>query len=338
MKSTHIKFLKKTLPDKLPKGKEMKYLMYEHFCQDMKGITSLPSLKRKTENAFVVGTFNVHFFQRGFSGTCLANSMKEFIEFMKEQQPDFMLLQEVPCWDISKSMMDIGYRIAVVADCPECHVLPEDLQVFDMNNKSRLCKYTMKDRRLRTMIVYRATERKNPWTLVSSEYIPIDERKGRVSLATFSNEEDRLIGLISVHLSVRCDPSRRLNEIKNLIRYCNSNLKACDLIVVAGDFNQAVESDYTPEYWKILAKDMTRAQVPLSDGVSEFMSKHNFSCSFKACKLPVPAVTCWGASRVDWVYFRDQSEGELRISDAKIIGTDISDHAPLFSTFSFVKR
>ena len=336
--SSYIQFLKETPKEKLPLDKDLiKKLMYKHFCQDMKRIASSQSSWRKTKkNAFVVSTFNVHFFQRGFSGTCVSNNMKDFLEFMKKEQPEFMLLQEVPSWDISKPMMDIGYRIAVSASCPECHELPEDLQVYDMDNKPRQCKQVMKDRRLRTMIAYCVTK-KNPWSLVSTKCVRIDERKGQVSVATFSNEEGRLIALITLHLSVRCEPSRRLNEMKHVIRYCNSHLKACDMIVVAGDFNQAVESDYTPENWKILAEDMKRARVPLSDGVSTFMSKHNFLCSFKACGVPVPVVTCWGASRVDWIYIRDQSEGKkLRIEDARVIGTDISDHAPLSSTFSFM--
>lgn len=207
--------------------------------------------------------------------------------------------------------------------------------MYDLNNELSRCKDVLKDRRLRTMIAYRVTQ--NPWCLVSSESVNIDKRQGQVSLATFSNKDRRRIGLISLHLSVRCDPSRRLSEIKHILKYCNLHLKTtCDALIIAGDFNQAVETDYEPEHWKILSQDMKRSGVPLSDGVAELMSEHNFVCSFEACNLACPVVTCWGASRVDWIYFRDQSGGDLSIKNASLIGSDISDHAPMLSTFSFV--
>lgn len=98
----------------------MKESMYKHFCKDMKRLRKTETRKKKDKGT-VISTFNVHFFQRGYSGICISNNFKDFEEFLSKEQPEFVLLQEVPSWDISKYLKNIGYSIAVSASCPECH-------------------------------------------------------------------------------------------------------------------------------------------------------------------------------------------------------------------------
>ena len=104
---------------------------------------------------------------------------------------------------------------------------------------------------------------------------------------------------------------------------------------IVGDFNQPNECDYTPSEWAVIADDMTRAKLELSDGAMDAMRAKGFTPSWEAAAVarPLAASSAWNGAVVDYCYVSQgmatDGTSALEVESTYFLHTLASDHLPL---------
>lgn len=240
------------------------------------------------------------------------------LEILKELNPDVVLLQEViPTDEILTAFKAMGFAHTILAGSSDAHVLPATQPSFP-------------NQRLHVSVLCR-----EPAVVDSQERISMGS--GAAAFTSFhiagASQQPLRIGVVSLHLSVRCPPEARKAEAEAVLDFLRKEGTTFDLTVVAGDFNQPSELDYPSEDWAILAQDLTKAQLPLTDGVVVMMRNAGFTPSLGRDLLhgfgfPVRS-TAWNGAVVDYIFF----QGNAEVAFSSPYFTLASDHLPLVADF-----
>ena len=134
---------------------------------------------------------------------------------------------------------------------------------------------------------------------------------------------------------------------------------------MGGDFNPPNQEDYPAEEWAAIAADMTRANLPLTDGVRAELRRAGFLPSFELpvepslaarggggesseggtsapTRPPLPATTAWNGAVVDYLFAQQSSSDRppptaLEHEATYVHHTSVSDHLPLVVDFRISK-
>jgi endonuclease/exonuclease/phosphatase family metal-dependent hydrolase len=313
-----------------PRGASVKTMMYDAYLADIQaGATALhdqiptrpaAAASSAAPSSLRVMSYNVHFFQRGYSGEQGGDNRAEVSAVIAELQPDVILLQELCCpadWAGSEdgaAGVDLnaercaallkllnpalGYAYATVAPEPDVHVLPESL-------------HCAPGVRLAVGVLSRL-----PLLECAAPPLGGDSNgsaaRAVVELRDPSGGSYRL-GLYSVHLSVRCPAELRLEEVQGVVRDADAFLQlvggdggagaaaaagTMDGVLLGGDFNQPCARDYPPEIWAAMAQDMAGAKLPLCDGVAPFLRGGSSTVGGGGSSVAAAGVA---AAHGDWV-------------------------------------
>jgi endonuclease/exonuclease/phosphatase family metal-dependent hydrolase len=168
----------------------------------------------------------------------------------------------------------------------------------------------------------------------------------------------------SVHLSTRCSPSKRREEIRAVARHAADVARAHSTAsrapplatLLGGDFNQPNAADYPADEWRAIAADMRAAGLAEDDGVMGSLRRLGYVPSWErpeAHPRPMGATSAWNGALVDYVYVRSErgSQGSsvprtgsdgadararqptLQVEATYVYGTLASDHLPLVVDF-----
>jgi len=301
-----------------PVGMRLKDFMYDCFKRDVSagqaGNAAIGShagftANSSSRNTLRVMTFNVHFFQRGFSGVVLGDALDEALSIVARLNPDILMLQEVPPSLLPKlqqrlAALDLPHGVS--AGSADVHILDPSVGVYARER----------------LHVYLASR----LPLLHSAAVPMLD--GHAAFAELDLGAGASAYVYSVHLSVRCPGSKRRDEVGAVLQHVASLGEPHKLTLIAGDMNQPNEDDYPPLEWSAIAQDMQRAKLDLSDGAMECMRSKGFVPTFEAAATPgpLPATTAWSGALVDYVYVR-----AARVLATHTFHTLASDHLPLVS-------
>jgi endonuclease/exonuclease/phosphatase family metal-dependent hydrolase len=130
------------------------------------------------------------------------------------------------------------------------------------------------------------------------------------------------IWVIGTHLD-HLDGDLRKKEISILLEDLKSNVGEDERIIVAGDFNQQRQQDYTPVEWKRISDSMKRRYVCEDDGVSAMLQNMKFKCAWSDLSFPDcnwetirPPATHWSGTVIDYSYGRNVVSVRASISPA----------------------
>lgn len=325
-----------------------KEVMYECFLADIAtGADALSVPPRAADVALRLLTFNVHFFQRGFSGEEHGPNRAAISDAVRATSPDVVLLQEVvsdgasiTCDEQLLSVLDpaLGYTHVTFAPASDCHVLHESVR-------------SAPGARCAVAILSRLP-------LISASAVPLGgDSHGSAASAVValpragdaSVGAPLQVGLYTVHLSVRCPLGTRLAEMSGVVAHADAAIAAarCDECIVAGDFNQPCERDYAADVWAAMARDMDGAGLPRCDGVAPALrdgtaGAAQWTTSFDDAGVATPPVSAWNGATVDFVYRRKRRDGEraaergaLRAVGSWIHFTSASDHLPIIADYAY---
>ena len=261
-------------------------------------------------------SFNVHFFAKGYSNVCLGSNSEEVLQIFKTLNADVILVQEVPQSALSKfkrNLASLGYTHTVSAGSSDIHVLPADSPYYP-------------GERLHVMIAARLP-------LLRTAAVPMlngHAAFAEVSLSTGSGPVASA-AVYCVHLSVRCEPATRRREIEAVLRHAKDEVGHGLPTFIAGDMNQPNEGDYPAAEWQVIAKDMTRAKLPLTDGVMDSLRDQGLRPVWEVATLPRPLSpsSAWNAALVDYCYVSELSQSGIEIAASYFLHTAASDHLPL---------
>lgn len=322
-----------------PQGKQ---LMYQCFLDDV--AASVPSNaaipKRngtRPPRTLRVMTFNVHFFQRGYSGEEHGDNRTCINQIVGHLKPDVIFLQEVVAMDVScgdggSTVVDaasikaifnpaLGYNFATFALASDCHVLPDSVCCAP-------------GQRLAVAIASRIP-------LQSCAPVALGGgTNGNAASAVLKIDEGLTLGLYTAHLSVRCaNASTRREEVCGVVAHAEEALASAriDECLFGGDFNQPVCRDYEPEVWTCMVQDMESAGLPLSDGVAELLRDGGADAeagvwvtSFDDAESRTPPISAWNGTTVDYIYRRKKKNSTFTCTGSWIWygGGDSSDLVP----------
>ena len=313
---------------KRPAGVPMKAFMYDCFRHDVARGKLAENPRIPRHDGFLAGaapsqrlrlvSFNVHFFQMGYSGVELGDSRVPVLALIAELHPDLMLLQEVPqsvLPDVTARLAAIGFPHCVAAGSADAHVLDKKLKSFP-------------GERLHVVLASRLP-------LLSSEAVPMLDGHAAfaevdLSAAATPNARRRLL-VYTLHLSVRCEASKRREEVEAVLHDAAGRAAADAPMIVCGDFNQPNECDYPEAEWAAIAKDMSFAKLPLTDGAMDAMRKRSFAPSWEVAETPRPlaASSAWNGAVVDYCYTRLPAHSAMAVEATYMYHTELSDHLPL---------
>jgi endonuclease/exonuclease/phosphatase family metal-dependent hydrolase len=307
-----------------PTGKQ---LMYECFLADV--AASVPAnaniperSAQRTPRTLRAVTFNVHFFQRGYSGEEHGDNRACINRIVRRLNPDVIFLQEVvavgesgegggggsaPATTVAdaasiQAVFDpaLGYDFTTFALASDNHVLPDSVRCAP-------------GQRLAVAIASRI-----PLQACSSVALGGGTHGYAASAVLHLENEGLRIGLYTAHLSVRCasPETTRCEEIRTVVAHAESALAAAriDECLLGGDFNQPFCRDYAPDVWKVMAQDMENAGLPLSDGVAELLRDGGedgggvWVTSFDDAGYETPPISAWNGATVDFMYRRQKKQ------------------------------
>jgi len=320
-----------------PKDMTMKEFMYECFRRDV-------ARGQRSENMVIpehtgiltsvsrlrLLSFNVHFFRSGYSGVELGDSSDEIFAVVKLLNPDLVLLQEVPASRIAETeqrLQALGYAYHVAAGSGDAHVLPPT--------------GSFAHERLHVCIASRLPlGRKGPVLMDVDGHaafveveLPRPVHGEQHRSAQFGGDAQPRLRVYCLHLSVRCDASKRQREVAAVLRHAADASTPAAMTLIAGDFNQPNEPDYPAEEWRAIAADLRAAKLPLSDGTMEALRTGGFVPSWEAATLPRPLVasTAWNGAVVDYCYCSKPGAEPppVEVEATYAYATLASDHLPL---------
>ena len=279
-----------------PAGLSFKEFFYECFEKDVARGKELENPRIPKHSAFSLSpqssqvplrlvSFNVHFFQRGFSNVLKGSSHEEVLQILSELNADVLLLQEVPqsaVADLARRLAAMGYPHHVAAGSADAHVLSADSAAYPRE-------------RLHVMVASRLAMRRSAAVPMLDGHAAFAE----LSLGTHAGA----LCVYSAHLSVRCDASKRRREMEALLRHAR-DAAAGGAVLVGGDFNQPNAGDYPPHEWAAIAADLARAQLALTDGVMDTLRADGYTPSWEAAttQTPLAATSAWNGAVVDYIY------------------------------------
>lgn len=309
-----------------PKGLSFKDFMYDCFKRDVaKGEAANAQIPphfafdaARQQRTLRVMTFNVHFFQKGFSGVCLGDATDEVMDAIERSNPDVLMLQEVPpslLDSLRKRLHVLGLVYFVAAGSADVHILDPSVGVFP-------------NERLHVAVASKLPFRRNGAAPMLD---------GHAAFAEVALDATTSALLYSVHLSVRCEATKRRDEVAAVVEHARTHGMPHVLTIVAGDMNQPNEADYPEQEWAAIADDMRRAKLDLSDGAMECMRAAGFEPTFDmaATARPLPATTAWNGALVDYIYVSKREATlwggglQTRVEGTWAYHTLASDHLPL---------
>jgi endonuclease/exonuclease/phosphatase (EEP) superfamily protein YafD len=102
-------------------------------------------------------------------------------------------------------------------------------------------------------------------------------------------------------------------------------------VLIAGDFNQQRQQDYTMEEWQRICANKARRDSPETDNVAETLAQAGYTCNLDASLITTAARNCpltdpppsthWTGTIVDHTYFRN-----LELLGVYVSPSDWSDH------------
>ena len=247
---------------KKPAGVSMKDFMYQCFQKDVargmatenpaipphSGFVGSSRAALASQQRLRLVSFNVHFFRSGFSAVELAVTFDDVLSIVAELSADLLLLQEVPksaVPQIEKRLASAGFPHCVAAGSADAHVLPAE--------------QSYPGERLHVVLASRLPLLRHavvPMLDGHAAFAEVD-----LGAATSSAKEPKSALLYTLHLSVRCEASKRRDEVDAVLRHAasltNTSTAAGETapasdsapILIAGDFNQPNEIDYPAEEW-----------------------------------------------------------------------------------------
>ena len=266
-------------------------------------------------------SWNVHFWQRGYSGEERGDNRAAINDAVRRLSPDVILLQEVidpTAVAVSERQVDrkaqllrcldptLGYVHASWALASDCHVLPASVKAAP-------------GARLGVAILSRLP-------LLAAAAVPLGDAGSNGHAATAvlalpapSSSPLRRLGIYTAHLSVRCPGATRLAEIAGVVQHANSGLASREFeeCIVGGDFNQPTQRDYPAATWRAMARDMDGVGLPLCDGVAPALrdgtdggtpGAGDWIASFDDAGVATPQVTAWNGATVDFMYRRKRAD------------------------------
>ena len=318
-----------------PRGKQAKQKMYQAYLEDAKVHSTEPPKffssnrdSNRDDSLLRLMLWNVHFWRSGYSSEELAlpgssdsSNLKQVVATVSKVAPDVLLLQEVVNVGINPPLAALekaGYRLCVIAGSPDVHVLPENQPSFA-------------GQRLQVAVLVKTASQKRI-EIVRTEMVPMDGGKNGHAAFALLRVNRHLIAVYCVHSSVRCEGSLRLTEVQSLVRHADSLDEGAVEVFLGGDLNQPYFAEYSNAEWEVMSKDMRGAQLPLTDGVADFLRAHNFRDSFEESSTVAPGISAWNAARVDFLYHRrlkPVADASVFIRDCSFIFSPASDHYPL---------
>jgi len=145
--------------------------------------------------------------------------------------------------------------------------------------------------------------------------------------------------IFGTHLSHHIDcsePELRLNQMKAVLRYAHGILgdpedDAYCPVLIAGDFNQQRQQDYSDDVWESITASMQNRGQPEDDGVSQLLQASGFTCCFDypsaRTNWPTsqnPPPTHWTSTIVDYTYGRGVEAQAVYVGHSSL-----SDHQPV---------
>ena len=307
----------------------MKEFMYESFRRDVsRGITienpSIPAHSGVASGGVPrrlrLVSFNVHFFQKGYSGVELGDSREEVLKLVADLNPELLLLQEVPksvLPDLYRRLAAIGFPHVVAGGSADAHVLADDIASYP-------------GERLHVVLASRLP-------LHSSTAVPMLDGHAafaEVDLSSAAPGAPNLL-LYTLHLSVRCEASKRMHEVEAVIKDVAARGALGLPSIVCGDFNQPNQCDYPAAEWAAIAKDMAFAKLPLTDGAMDALREAGYTPSWEVALTPRPlaASSAWNGAVVDYCYTKLPPRSGIAVEATYVYHTELSDHLPLVVDF-----
>ena len=326
--SAFVKWMLDGSPSR-PAGMSFKEFMYDCFSRDVKAgesanaaIGTHAGFSASTRQLRLM-TYNVHFFQRGFSDVIKGDTLEEVLSIVQEANPDVLMLQEVPLSLIPKlqqRLAALGMPHGVSAGSADVHVLDPSVGVYA-------------NERLHVYLASRLPFRRSAAVPMLDGHAAFAEVELSPADGTSTIKQKASSALVySAHLSVRCPSGKRREEVSAVLGHAQSLGEPEKLTLIAGDFNQANEADYPPAEWAAIAEDMKRAKLDLNDGAMDAMRAAGFVPTFEAAvrPAPLPATTAWNGALVDYIYINHPaSRGHARVLATRALHTLASDHLPL---------
>ena len=314
-----------------PPGTSQKERMYECFRIDVERGRRLenPQIPPRRGGFNAAGlrmtSFNVHFFRSGYSSVELADSFEEVIAVITELNSEVIMLQEVPqslVEETRRRLRNLGYEHSVAAGSADVHVLPASSAGFP-------------GQRLHVLVASKLP-------LLQSAAVPMHDGHAamvEVDMSSYRAAAAPSLLVYSVHLSVRCNATKRRDEIVAVLRDAATRQRAASgarPVIIAGDMNQPNAADYPTAEWDAMAVDLLQAKLPLSDGVMDALRARGFVPTHEAAlvRRPVPATSAWNGALVDYCYIDSRGlQRELRVEASYVFHTLASDHLPLVVDF-----
>eukprot|EP00656_Telonema_subtile_P022212 TRINITY_DN23301_c0_g1_i1.p1 TRINITY_DN23301_c0_g1~~TRINITY_DN23301_c0_g1_i1.p1 ORF type:complete len:289 (-),score=53.95 TRINITY_DN23301_c0_g1_i1:37-903(-) len=286
--------------------------MYNCFLKDVR-LESHRNQLIPAPQALRFSSFNVRFFRSGYGALKLADTTSEILRIIKTINADIYAFQEVPestVDDFQKQLSGVGYHHTVVAAAPAVHQLTAGLSFGEGEQ----------------LMVILASRRKFAMTGQASL------GDGSAAFGAVDLGNNRLVFAYSVHLSVRCPPEARKEQIWQLLKH---ESPGAALVLIGGDMQQPEQSDYPSEEWAAIARDLTAAKLPLSDGVLGLFLDSGFS----QARLSVGVrMTAWNGVVVDKMFFKFKHPNLLKYEAGYTYFTNVSDHLPIISDFAFAAQ
>jgi endonuclease/exonuclease/phosphatase family metal-dependent hydrolase len=123
---------------------------------------------------------------------------------------------------------------------------------------------------------------------------------------------------------------KRFKELQPLLHHASMRHDK-GRVLIAGDFNQQRQQDYTIDEWTRICQSKAKRQAPETDFVAETLAQAGYTCNFDATLVATaernwpptdpPPSTHWTGTIVDYAYFRN-----LQLLGVYVSPSDWSDH------------
>jgi endonuclease/exonuclease/phosphatase family metal-dependent hydrolase len=127
---------------------------------------------------------------------------------------------------------------------------------------------------------------------------------------------------------------KRFQELQPLLLHASKRHddKGLGGVLIAGDFNQQRQQDYTTEEWTRICQNKAKRHSPETDFVAETLAQAGYTCNFDATLIASaernwpptdpPPSTHWTGTIVDYTYFR----GNVQLLGVYVHSSALSDH------------
>ena len=174
-----------------------------------------------------------------------------------------------------------------------------------------------------------------PYPTAVATWLPIDKYKEialdseRSAMAVRVRMSDGTkVWVYGTHLSDSDDAygHQRAGEMRILLDHVHNNTSNEERILVAGDFNQQRQKDYSAQEWEAICANKARRGSPAEDGVARLLQESDFICMWDEWKqsnwdTPYPPATHWSGTIIDYTYAR-----HLEVDGVYVAPSSLSDH------------